>query len=153
MANTNENKKELAHALYMSGMKQEDIAAKADISRQTLCRWISAGGWKEMKAAKTITRQQLVNKMLTNINALLDKASQEGNEDMLAGLGDKLIKTATAIEKLEKKGSVVNQVDTLIAIENWLSSNRDNYPEMDNDTFILINRIHNDYLNSLFTPK
>ena len=106
-----------------------------------------------MKAARNITRPELVNKLLSSINTLLDKANEPGNEDMLASLGDKLIKTATAIEKLEKKASVVDRIDTMIDFENWLASHRDEYPQLTNELFQLVNQLHNDYLNELFAQK
>ena len=120
----NDTKQELARVLYLSGLPQEDILQKVDVSRQTLSRWVNTLGWKEMKAARNITRPQLVNRLLESINALLDKADEPGNEGMLAGIGDKLVKTATAIEKLEKKANVVDRVDKGIDVEKWLEDRR-----------------------------
>ena len=148
----NDTKQELARVLYMSGLSQEEILQKVEVSRQTLSRWINTLGWKEMKAERSITRPELVNKLLSSINSLLDKANEPGNEDMLASLGDKLIKTATAIEKLEKKASVVDRI-TMIDFENWLAANRDKYPQLTNELFQLVNQLHNDYLNELFAQK
>lgn len=149
----NDTKQELARVLYMGGLPQEEILQKVEVSRQTLSRWINTLGWKEMKAARTITRPELVNKLLASINSLLDKANEPGNEDMLASLGDKLIKTATAIEKLERKASVVERTDTVIDFENWLAVRRAEYPELTDEAFRLVNRLHNDYLNGLFAQK
>ena len=149
----NDTKQELARILYMGGLPQEEILQKVEVSRQTLSRWINTLGWKEMKAARTITRPELVNKLLASINSLLDKANEPGNEDMLASLGDKLIKTATAIEKLERKASVVERTDTVIDFENWLAARRAEYPELTDEAFRLVNRLHNDYLNGLFAQK
>lgn len=137
----------------MGGLPQEEILQKVEVSRQTLSRWINTLGWKEMKAARTITRPELVNKLLASINSLLDKANEPGNEDMFASLGDKLIKTATAIEKLERKASVVERTDTVIDFENWLAARRAEYPELTDEAFRLVNRLHNDYLNGLFAQK
>ena len=149
----NDTKQELARVLYMGGLPQEEILQKVEVSRQTLSRWINTLGWKEMKAARTITRPELVNKLLASINSLLDKANEPGNEDMFASLGDKLIKTATAIEKLERKASVVERTDTVIDFENWLAARRAEYPELTDEAFRLVNRLHNDYLNGLFAQK
>lgn len=149
----NDTRQELARVLYMGGLPQEEILQKVEVSRQTLSRWINALGWKEMKAARTITRPELVNKLLASINSLLDKANEPGNEDMLASLGDKLIKTATAIEKLERKASVVERTDTVIDFENWLAARRAEYPELTDEAFRLVNRLHNDYLSGLFAQK
>lgn len=149
----NDKKQELARVLYMSGLSQEEILQKVEVSRQTLSRWINTLGWKEMKAARNITRPELVNKLLSSINSLLDKANEPGNEDMLDSLGDKLIKMSNAIEKMEKKASVVDRIDTMIDFENWLAANRDKYPQLTNELFQLVNQLHNDYLNELFAQK
>ena len=105
-----------------------------------------------MKAARSITRPELVNKLLSSINSLLDKANEPGNEDMLAA-GRQAYQDSTAIEKLEKKASVVDRIDTMIDFENWLASHRDEYPQLTNELFQLVNQLHNDYLNELFAQK
>lgn len=66
----NDTKQELARVLYMSGLLQEEILQKVEVSRQTLSRWINTLGWKEMKAARNITRPELVNKLLSSINTV-----------------------------------------------------------------------------------
>ncbi len=147
----NGGQQELAKILYMSGLQQDEILQKVSVSRQTLSRWINANGWKEQRAAKTITRPQLINSVLTSISKMMEEANKPGNEDMLAGLGDKLIKAATAIQKLEKNSSVVDRIDSLIDFENWLMKNREKYPNITPDMINLINRLHSDYLNSQFS--
>lgn len=149
----NDTKQELAKVLYLSGLPQEEILQKVDVSRQTLSRWVNTLGWKEMKAARSITRPELVNKLLASINSLLDRANAPGNEEMLASLGDKLVKTATAIEKLDRRASVVDRIDTMIDFENWLADRRDGYPQLTDELFQLVNRLHDDYLNGLFARK
>lgn len=150
MANKKDNNKELARILFMSGCATEDIVDKAGVCRQTLSRWINKEGWREQRAAKTITRPELVNKLLQATATLLDTANKPGNEEMLIGLGDKLIKLATTVEKLEKKSSVVDRVETVIDFENWMIRNRDSYPQLKPELIKLINQLHNDYMNSLF---
>ena len=147
----NSGQQELAKILYMSGLQQEEILLKVPVTRQTLSRWINANGWKEQRAAKTITRPQLINGVLNSISKLMEQANKPGNEELLAGLGDKLIKAATAIQKLEKNSSPVERIDALIDFENWLMKNRDRYPKVTMDIINLINQIHSDYLNEQFS--
>lgn len=153
MANKKDNSQELARVLYMSGMTAEEIADKVGVVRQTVSRWVNTLGWKEMRAASSITRPELINKVLVSINNLLDKANEMGDDEAAAGLGDKLIKLANAIEKLEKKTSVVDRVDTMIDFENWLVKNRELYPELTAEITLLVNRLHNDYLNEQFSGR
>lgn len=153
MPKESESKRELARVLYLSGLRQDEILDKVDVSRQTLSRWINSLGWKELRAAKTITRPQLVNKILESISNLLDRANEPGNEEMLAGMSDRLIKLTSAIKKLEKEANIVDRVDTLIDFEAWLADNRSQYPRLTNELFALVNQIHNDYLNIIFSKK
>ena len=67
-----EKKKSLGRALYLSGMEQTEIADKIGISRVTISKWCSAEGWKEARAAKSITRPELVNKLLLTIDKLIE---------------------------------------------------------------------------------
>lgn len=147
------NSQELAKILYMSGVTAEEIADKVGVCRQTVSRWINTLGWKEMRAASSITRPELVNKVLVSISNLLDRANEMNDDEAAAGLGDKLIKLANAIEKLEKKSSVVDRVDTMIDFENWLVRNRELYPELTPEVTRLVNRLHNDYLNEQFSGR
>ena len=151
--NKKDNSQELARVLYMSGMAAEEIADKVGVVRQTVSRWINTLGWKEMRAACSVTRPELINKVLVSINNLLDRANGMGDDEAAAGLGDKLIKLANAIEKLEKKTSVVDRVDTLIDFEGWLLKNRELYPELTPEMTRLVNRLHGDYLNEQFNGK
>lgn len=142
--------KELARVLYLSGQTQEQILEKVDVCRQTLSRWINQGGWKEERTARTITRPQLVNKALTAMGTMLDKVNNADSENIDNGFCDKLIKTATAVEKLGKQNNPVIKVEVVIELEQWTIDNRELYPELDNDTLKLFNRIHADYISRQF---
>lgn len=74
-----EKKKGLARSLYMSGMEQNEIAEKVDVSRVTVSKWCAQGGWKEARAAKSVTRPELVNKLLQTIDTLLTQVNESGN--------------------------------------------------------------------------
>ena len=71
-----DNKKELARILYMNGETQQVIADNVGVSRITVNKWAKEALWKEQRAAKTITRPELINKMLLNIDILLEKANK-----------------------------------------------------------------------------
>jgi hypothetical protein len=113
-------KKEFAYILYMAGELQKDIAERVEISPLTLINWIKDGGWAEKRAAKNITRTEIVNKTLMAISDLLDRASEEKDEEKLSGLSDKLSKLASTIEKLDKQNSVVDDIETFMNFGHWL---------------------------------
>ena len=106
-----EKKRSLARTLFMSGMEQAEIAEKVGISRVTISKWCVADGWKEARAAKSVTRPELVNKLLLTIDALITQVNESGDPMAMAGLGDKLAKLSSVIEKLDKKANVVDVIE------------------------------------------
>jgi len=115
-----EKKKDLARTLYMAGKDQNEIAEQIDVSRQTLSRWATAGGWKEQRAATSITRPELVNKLLVSIDRLISQVNASDDAVEMAGLSDKLAKMASVIEKLDKKANVVDAIEVFMAFSRWM---------------------------------
>lgn len=115
-----EDRREYARLLYMQGDQQKLIAEKVGVSPQTVTKWVNAGGWQEQRAAKNITRPELVNKLLRTIDKMIDSVEVSENPDVANGLGDKLAKIAATIEKLDKKASVVDAIEVFMAFGKWL---------------------------------
>ena len=145
-----ENKKEMARVLYMAGENQLTISEKVNVSRVTINKWVAAGGWKERRAAKAVTRPELINKMLLNIDALLDKAAASDKPEDLAGMSDKLSKIASAIEKLDKKANVVDAIEVFIAFSKWVEFRIGSDKEITPDLVKLINKFQDQYMNEQF---
>ncbi len=114
-----ENKKSLARALFMSGMEMTEIADKVGVSRVTVSKWCNADAWKEARAAKNITRQELTNKLLGVIYKLLEQIDDKDDINA-AGLADKLSKLAAVVEKLDKKANVIDAIEVFMAFSRWL---------------------------------
>lgn len=115
-----EKKKDLARTLYMAGKDQNEIADQIEVSRQTLSKWANAGGWKEQRAATSITRPELVNKLLVSIDRLISQVNASEDAAEMAGLSDKLAKMASTIEKLDKKANVVDAIEVFMAFSKWM---------------------------------
>ncbi len=112
MATRTENKKELAYLLYMQEVTQKEICERVGIgSSRTLTSWIQKGSWKEKRAAKTITRTELINKALDRISTMLEQ--DEVNADQLS-------KFAATIEKLDKQDSAVAYMECFTAFAKFL---------------------------------
>lgn len=105
--------RQLAHEYFMSGMIQKEIAEKVGVSAQTINKWIKVGQWDTLRAARTISRTELVNKMLTQINERLEAGDWTADE---------MIKATAAIEKLDKKTNVVTLIEAFGAYNKWLVS-------------------------------
>ena len=112
-----EKKKDLARALFLSGLEQTEIADKVGVSRVTISKWCTADGWKEARAAKNITRPELVNKLLLTIDKLIQQVNDSEDPNLISSLGDKLSKLASVIQKLDKQANVVSAIETFMALQ------------------------------------
>ena len=114
---------DLAKVLFMSGDTFESIAEKVGYSRVTISKWATDGRWRELRAAKSVTRPELVNKLLQQIDNLLEEALSDNKpSEAKAGLADKLSKLASIVGKLDKEASVVDSIEVFIMFNNWLNT-------------------------------
>lgn len=141
-----ENKKSLARTLYLSGMEQQEIADKVGCSRITITRWAAAEGWKEARAAKNITRPELVNKLLLAIDRLIEQVNSSDDPDLLAGLGDRLAKLSSVIERLDKKTNVVDAMEVFMAFSKWLEFRAQTDPELTPELLKAFNKYQDRYV-------
>jgi transcriptional regulator with XRE-family HTH domain len=128
-----DNKKEVARRLYMSGDSQKDIADRLGVCKQTLSRWTRDGRWEELRAAHSITRPELVNKILLSINRLIDEAIAGDAVD--STLADKLSKFASAIERIDKKTSIIDVIEVFTAFGKWIQFRMATDKDLDNEFF------------------
>lgn len=135
----NEKKKSLARALFMGGMEMTEIADKVSVSRVTISKWCAADGWKEARAAKNVTRPELVNKILLSIDRLIEDANATDDPASVAGLADKLAKFSAVIEKLDKKANVIDAIEIFKAFSGWLEFRAQTDPSI---TIELIQRVN-----------
>ena len=141
-----EKKKSLGRALYLSGMEQTEIADKIGVSRVTISKWCAAEGWKEARAARSITRPELVNKLLLTIDRLIEQVNTSNDANLIAGLGDKLAKLSSVIEKLDKKANVVDAIEVFMAFSKWLEHRAQADPELTPDLIKAINKYQDKYI-------
>lgn len=140
-----ENKKQIAYVMYMSGMEQKEISSQLFISQKTISDWASAGKWKTKRAAGTITRDELVNKCLMNLNRILDASLEEDADNK--GLADDVIKMANTIEKLDKKNNVVYNIETFMHFNKYLTKRLEDDKNLTADEVKKINKLQQDYVN------
>lgn len=141
-----EKKKSLARSLYLAGMEQNEIAEKVEVSRVTISKWCNADGWKEARAAKNVTRPELVNKLLLTIDKLITEVNESEDPSLIAGLGDKLAKLSSVIEKLDKKANVVDAIEIFMAFSKWLEYRATIDPTVTPELIKTINKFQDMYL-------
>lgn len=141
-----EKKKSLARSLYLAGMEQNEIAEKVEVSRVTISKWCNADGWKEARAAKNVTRPELVNKLLLTIDKLITEVNESEDPSLIAGLGDKLAKLSSVIEKLDNKANVVDAIEVFMAFSKWLEYRATIDPTVTPELIKTINKFQDMYL-------
>lgn len=146
-----EKKKEIARTLYFSGKEQIEIAEMLGVSRVTISKWCTADGWKEARAARSITRPELIKKLLLVTNTLLDKVNASGDLNLIDSLGDKLSKLTSAIDKLDKsQANVVNAIEVFMAFSKWLEFRAKSDPSITPELIKLINQLQDIFLVESF---
>ena len=142
----NENKRELAKMLYVGGSEVAEIAERVGVSRQSVSAWINKNGWKELRAARSITRPELVNKLLVTINNLIEDVNTGDDPTSVSGLADKLVKLSSVIERLDKKANIVQTVDVFMAFPHWVEYQAKSDQEVTVAFMKVLNRLHNEFL-------
>jgi len=148
-----ENKKQLGRSLYMSGMEQQEIAERLGVSRVTISNWCTKEGWKEARAAKNITRPELVNKLLLTIDQLIENVYKSNDPTLIGSLADKLSKLSAVVEKLDKKANVVDAIEVFMAFNKWLQYNAEFDPEITPELIKAINKYQNQFLMEKMAPS
>ena len=148
-----ENKKQLGRSLYMSGMEQQEIAERLGVSRVTISNWCTKEGWKEARAAKNITRPELVNKLLLTIDQLIENVNKSNDPTLIGSLADKLSKLSAVVEKLDKKANVVDAIEVFMAFNKWLQYKAEFDPEITPELIKAINKYQNQFLMEKMAPS
>lgn len=148
-----ERKKQLARSLYLSGMELTEIAEQVGVSRQSLSKWCNNDGWKEARAAKNISRPELVNKLLLAIDNLIAQVNSSGDAEAIGSLADKLSKLSSTIEKLDKKANVVDAIEVFMAFNRWIQDQACYDPEITPELIKAINKYQNKFLMEKMSPN
>ena len=146
MTKETEKKKSLARSLYLAGMEQNEIAEKVEVSRITISRWVNNEGWKEARAAKNISRPELVNKLLLTIDGMIENVNKSNDPTLVGSLSDKLSKLSSTIEKLDKKANVIDAIEVFMAFNRWIQDQASYDPEITPELIKAINKYQNKFL-------
>lgn len=106
-----EKSKELARMYYLNGETQKLVAEKVGVSRITINKWVADGGWDTMRVAKTITRKEIITKMMQEAN----KKLEEGKMSF-----DEMSKLAASIEKIDKQTNAITIYEVMTVYNEWL---------------------------------
>lgn len=145
--------KEYARLLFMQGEAQNVIAEKTGVSPSMISRWAAQENWKQQRAAANVTRPELVNKLLRTIDRLIEQVNESDDPEMMAGLGDKLAKLSSTIERLDKKASIVDVIEVFMAFTKWMQYRMSFDEGVTPELLKTINKYHDLYINELLQSK
>ena len=141
-----EKKKSIGRSLYLSGMEQTEIADQLGVSRVTVSKWCTTEGWKEARAAKNISRPELVNKLLLTIDGLIENVNKSDDPTVIGSLADKLSILSATIEKLDKKANVIDAIEVFMAFNRWIQDQASFDPDITPELVKAINKYQNKFL-------
>ena len=147
---TDNLKKETAKALYLKGIDTEKILELTGVCRQTLSRWVNKEGWKELRSAYGMTREELKKKLMAVASKAIDNPEEYQKNKKLA---DDLVKIMSAIEKLDKTTNVVHYVEAFIGFENWLLEHLSDYTDLPENIVHKLHDAFDAYVIPLLTNK
>ena len=148
-----EKKKSIGRSLYLSGMEQTEIADQLGVSRVTVSKWCTTEGWKEARAAKNISRPELVNKLLLTIDGLIENVNKSDDPTVIGSLADKLSKLSATIEKLDKKANVIDAIEVFMAFNRWIQDQASFDPDITPELVKAINKYQNNMVQNIKWPK
>lgn len=134
--------RELAKLYFIGGMSQKDIAEKTGVSPQSVNRWAKDDNWESLRAAKTISRKELVLKMLQKI----DQRLEEGD-----WTPDEMVKAASAIEKLDKSTNAVTVIEVMTAFNKWIRNRAQYDPCLTQETVDIITKYQDAYISEILS--
>lgn len=134
-------KYEYAYLLYMQRVPQKEIAERVGVSQQTLVKWKDDGGWEFKRVAKSVSRDQIINKTLMKINELLDK--EDGFN------GDEFAKLTSQLQKIKEGYTTNDVVDVLSKFGDYVIAQSATDKEITTGFVQLLTRYQDKYILNL----
>ena len=139
-----EKNKELARLYYMNGDTQKLVAEKTGMSRVTINKWVSEGGWEAMRMAKQITRQELVTKMMQEASKNLEDGGMSCDE---------LSKLSAAVKGIDRQANPVTVIEVMTIYNEWLVARMQADKELTPELVKTMNRYQDTFIKELVTNK
>ena len=128
--------REYAFILYVQKATQNDIAQRTGVSIQTISQWKKADNWEAKRAAKSISMDELIVKVLGKINTMLDE--DDFNADAFA-------KAVAQLKTLKHRNTVDDEIMCFMDFQNWLIENR-SIEKLDENFIKNITRLQDTYI-------
>jgi transcriptional regulator with XRE-family HTH domain len=107
------DKQVLAHDLFMRTTKtQKEIAELVGVGPDTISDWAKKGKWKELKAANSVTRAQVINNTLLQLKEL---------QDAIGERTEKKYPTSSESDTMIKLGNLIRALDKSLSLPDYIS--------------------------------
>ncbi|MBS1745445.1 MAG: hypothetical protein JST21_04675 [Bacteroidetes bacterium] len=128
--------KHYAFLMFMQHVPQKEIAARSEVSEQTITDWKTKDNWEVKRAAKTISMDELIVKALGKINKMLDE------EDFNA---DSFAKAVAQLKTLKHRNTVDDEIMCFMDFQNFLLERRQS-EKIEDDFLKQITRLQDMYI-------
>lgn len=111
-------KKDLAKELYLhTDLTQKEIAERVGVTANTIGKWCAS--WKQIKAAKTSTKDEIVARYLRMIDNIL-KEAEDDDRSITDSEADKISKINKAMESIDKEVGLAMFIQVFQDYNSWL---------------------------------
>jgi transposase len=130
-------KREKAKILYLnSSLSQKKIAENVGITENTISSWVEKFGWKDLKAAMTVTKDKVIEMTWSQIAAINQKAIDESRIQTPAET-DQILKLSKVIKEAQGVINVSIVMQVFIDFDKFmLDKMPNNNKEFDSITLI-----------------
>lgn len=129
-------KKEHARVIFLNfDIPQKEIASKVGVTEATMSGWVNEGNWKEYKDT-TFKKNKIVDSLLTKIETLLNDPEEKS--------ADKIVKYASAVNRLKPKGLEVD--DVVVILEKMMQYMLNNHQAEEYSFIMKLNKYQNEFV-------
>ncbi len=112
--------KSLAQEIFLhSNINQKELAEKVGVSERTIGKWVNEGNWKNLRTAKNVSRQSLLQKAYANLEKMNTLIEEHG------GVPPKQLTDAKSVfvrevQALDKQDSLSHAVSVMEGFMGFL---------------------------------
>lgn len=113
-------KKETAKKIFLdTSLTQKEIAERVGVTENTLSKWIREGEWRELKAARRATKDEIIKHTFNQINKIYEEADKDARL-LTAKETDQVLKLTKTIDSLKTKINAIVVMEVFMEFDNWL---------------------------------
>ena len=121
-------------------ISDKDIAEKVGVSERTIQNWIKQNGWVAVASAKSISREEIVSKLLNQIHDKVASGSWSP---------DQIVKAANAVKALDKENGITTIIDVFTQFSHWLEEKIKTSPNLNISDLKTFQSLMDEYVSEI----